>query len=174
MADPTKEPPGKRKVAAIVSGAIEDLERQADRKRIVWPPRGMKYEGINPGGWRAESFLDDTEQLPDHCPVTPLGYDGETHYFVDTAGQVFSTGTQAFGRERILKLFMGSEEFLCWAWPKWGKGGSVAGYAAEDVQRDLYAANYVRGPWSPTDMVRGRGAWKGENGELINFIRPPH
>ncbi len=169
MADPTPQPPGKRKVAAIVQGAIEDLERQADRKRIVWPPRGMPYEGIPPGRWKGKEhyFVDETEQLPDDCPVTPLGYDGENYYFVDTAGQVFSTGDKAMGVERMQKLFMGAEDFLCWAWPAFGKGGSVSGFKAEEARRDLFAACFERGPWSPTDMVRGRGAWRGENGELI-------
>lgn len=181
MADPTKppqdaagagpsRPPGQRKIAAIVAAKIEDLEQQAERKKIVWPAKGMAYEGIKPGEWRDEGFLDDTEKLPDHCPVTPLGYDGENHYFVDTAGQVFSTGDKALGVERMQKLFMGAEEFLCWAWPSWsgsGKTRYVSGFKTEEARRDLFAACYERGPWSPTDMVRGRGAWRGEQGELI-------
>jgi hypothetical protein len=167
MSTTTQQPPGKRKVAAIVAGKIEQLELQAERKRVVWPPRGMPYESIKPGAWRSEGFVDDTEQLPEDCPVKPLGYDGENHYFVDTAGQVFSTGDKALGVERMQKLFMGAEDFLCWAWPAWGRGGSVTGFKAEEARRDLFAACYERGPWSPTDMVRGRGAWRGEQGELI-------
>jgi hypothetical protein len=161
------QPPGQRKVAAIVAGGIEDLELQADRRKVVWPTKGDAFEGIKPGAWRGQGFIDDTEQLPDKCPVVPLGYDGENFYFVDTAGQVFCTGDKAMGVERMQKLFMGAENFLCWAWPAYGRGGVVSGFKAEEARRDLFAACYDRGPWSPTDMVRGRGAWRGADGELI-------
>src|SRR6185312_14645788 len=90
--DQPKNPPGKRKVAAIVAGGIERLELQADRRRVVWPPKGLAYNGIKPGAWRQEGALDETGELPEDCPVIPLGYEGENYYFVDTAGQVFSTG----------------------------------------------------------------------------------
>lgn len=167
MADQPKQPAGKRKVAAIVAGAIENLELQAERKKVVWPPKGMAYEGIKPGAWGSEGFIDDTGHLPAHCPVTPLGYEGENHYFVDTAGQVFATGDKVLGLERMQKLFMGAEDFLCWAWPSWTAGGNVKTFKAEEARRDLFAASAERGPWSATEMVRGRGTWRGEQGELI-------
>jgi hypothetical protein len=60
------------------------------------------------------------------------------------------------------KLFMGAEDFpLLGLAGDVGRGG-VTGFKAEEARRDLFAACYERGPWSPTDMVRGRGAWRGE------------
>lgn len=129
----------------------------------------MPYEGVPPGQWREQGPLDDTGTLPADCPVRPLGYDGEQFYFVDTRGQVFNTGTNAFGVERVQKLFAGHEAFVEWAWPSWGRGKppKVTGFKAEEARRDLYKACTRRGPWNPTDRVRGRGAWLSSDGRLV-------
>lgn len=158
---------GKRKVQAVVGGAVDTLELAAERKRIVWPTKGGHHDGIRPGGWRAEGAVDETGYLPEDCPVKPLGYEGETFYFIDTMGQVFSTQGKAMGVERMQILFAGNEDFLCWAWPSFAKGGDVTGFKTEEARRDLYAACRERGPWSITDRVRGRGAWLDERGQLI-------
>jgi hypothetical protein len=157
---------GKRKVQAVVGGAVDRLEA-AERRQILWPTMGNAYDGIRPGAWRQAEALDETGHLPEDCPVKPLGYDGETFFFIDTMGQVFSTAGKAMGVERMQILFAGNEDFLCWAWPAFAKGGNVSGFKAELARRDLYAACRERGPWSPTDMVRGRGAWLDETGRLI-------
>lgn len=165
---------GKKKVQAVVGRAVDTLELAAERKRIVWPPKGQHHDGIRPGGWRSEGAVDETGYLPEDCPVKPLGYEGETFYFIDTMGQVFSTQGKAMGVERMQILFAGNEDFLCWAWPSFAKGGDVTGFKTEEARRDLYAACRERGPWSITDRVRGRGAWLDERGQLIlhcgNFL----
>lgn len=162
-----KVAPGKRKVSAVIGAKVQQLELQAARKRVVWPPKGQKHDGIAPGAWRGEGAIDETGHLPEDCPVKPLGYEGENYYFIDTSGQVFNTGDKALGVERVQKLFAGNEDFLCWAWPAFGGKGQVTGFKAEEIRRDLFAACRDRGPWSPTDMVRGRGAWRDEQGRLI-------
>lgn len=158
---------GKRKVQAVVGSAVDTLELAAERRRIVWPPKGQHHDGIRPGGWREKGATDETGHLPEDCPVKPLGYEGETFYFIDTMGQVFSTQGKAMGVERMQILFAGNEDFLCWAWPAYAKGGDVSGFKTEEARRDLYAACRERGPWSITDRVRGRGAWLDERGQLI-------
>lgn len=158
---------GKRKVSAVIGGAVDRLELAAEKKRLVWPPRGAAYNGIKPGGWQAEAFTDETGHLPEDCPVKPLGYEGEVFYFIDTMGQVFSTAGKAMGVERMQILFTGHENFLCWAWPSFAKGGVVTGFKTEEARRDLYAACRERGPWGPSDMVRGRGAWLDDTGRLV-------
>jgi hypothetical protein len=159
--------PGRARVAGVIGSAIDRLEVQAERERIPWPVKGGSYDGMAPGGWRAEAFTDETGNIPEDCPVQPLGYEGETFYFIDTMGQVFSTQGKAMGVERMQILFAGHENFLYWAWPSFAKGGNVTNFKAEEARRDLYAACRKKGPWSPTDRVRGRGAWLDENGELI-------
>lgn len=160
---------GRKKVSAVIGASVARLEHRLQRPLIRWPPRGMPHEGVPPGDWRNGDYeLDDTGYLPHDCPVRPLGYEGENYYFVDTSGQVFNTGTSALGVERVQKLFAGNEGFVEWAWPSWNRTGKkVTGFKAEEARRDLYAACRARGPWSPTDRVRGRGAWLDDQHRLI-------
>lgn len=165
---------GQQRISAITTRAKSRAEAQARAAAPKWPAKGMPYLGIAPGDWRydPEAVLDDTGHLPADCPVRPLGYDGENYFLIDTLGQVFNTGTSAFGVERMQKLFAGHEDFLYWAWPSFGKGGGgkvapVNGFKAEEARRDLYAACAARGPWNPTDQVRGRGAWLDDRGRLV-------
>ncbi|MBZ9856747.1 hypothetical protein LB566_23425 [Mesorhizobium sp. CA13] len=166
---PEKKSAGKKKVSAVIGASIGRIEHALKRQTIRWPLKGMPYEGITPGAWRDEGELDTTGYLPADCPVRPLGYSGEDYYFIDTSGQVFNSGDKALGVERVQKLFAGCEDFLYWAWPSWsaGKNRRVTGFKAEEVRRDLYAACRTRGPWTPTDRVRGRGAWLDNEGRLI-------
>lgn len=170
--------PEKRKVSPLgskrqrdVTGLIDEklaaLELKQKRNERHWPAMGGAYDGIQPGRWSTEGELDETGLLPKDCPVKPLGYEGETFYFIDTMGQVFSTGGKAMGIERSQILFAGNEEFLYWAWPQFAKGGGVRGFDNNMLRRDLFAACRERGPWSPSDMVRGRGAWLDETGRLV-------
>ena len=156
---------GRRRLGSLIGGEIDKLEL-AEKKQIKWPAKGDSYDGMKPGAWRFEA-TDETGHLPQDCPVRPLGYEGETFYFIDTMGQVFSTAGKAMGVERMQILFAGNEDFLCWAWPSWAKGGNVTGFKTEEARRDLYAACRERGSWSPTDMVRGRGAWLDDVGRLV-------
>lgn len=164
------EPRGQRKVAGAIGGAVQRLNRQIKAKRILWPLKGQAYNGVMPGEWLDQGMVDDTGCLPEECPVRPLGYDGENFYFEDTSGQVFNSQDKALGVERMQKLFAGNEDFLLWAWPSWSRGREafVTGWKAEEARRDLYAACREKGPWTPTDKVRGRGAWRNEDtGDLI-------
>lgn len=159
----------RKKVSSVINAPLARLEHALRRHHVRWPKRGMPHEGVDPGAWRDAGPLDTTGYLPADCPVRPLGYSGEDYYFVDTSGQVFNSGDKALGVERVQKLFAGNEEFLYWAWPAFGKGKNpkVTGFKAEEARRDLFAACRARGPWTPTDRVRGRGAWLGDNGQLV-------
>lgn len=159
---------GRKKVASVTGQARQRLEAEGMRSTGPrWPKPGEAHRGVQPGEWRKDGRVDETGHLPEDCPVRPLGYDGENYSFVDTKGQVFNTGTAAMGVERIQKLFSGHEDFLCFGWPAHDKKGRVTGFKAEEVRRDLYAACDRRGPWSMTDMVRGRGAWIASTGEFV-------
>lgn len=159
----------KTKVAAVIGEGVKKLEIAGRRERVRWPAPGQPFQGIMPGDWREQGFTDDTGHLPMNCPIRPLGYEGENYYFEDTSGQIFNTGDKALGVERIQKLFAGHEDFLYWAWPakEPKKMAADPGFKSERVRRDLFAAARIKGPWSMTDQVRGRGAWKGEDGRLI-------
>lgn len=162
-----KEPSrAQREVGGFIGNAVNRLKMKT-RAASTLLPRGKPMEGVKAGQWKQDGFTDETGHLPVNCPVRPLGYDGEHFYFEDTRGQVFNTGDNDLGNGRLQKLFAGFEEFLVWAWPSFSKGGGITGFKSEEVRRDLYAACVAKGAWTMTDMVRGRGAWRGQNGRLI-------
>lgn len=158
---------GRRKARGIILGAHNKVQRKIEERQTAYPARGGMIDGIKPGAWLDDGVFDDTGCLPYNCPVRPLGYDGEDYYFIDTMGQVFNTGTASMGVERLQKLFAGHEAWLDWAFPSFDNKGRVTGFKGEMVRRALYAACRERGPWSSSDMVRGRGAWRDPQGGLI-------
>lgn len=158
---------GKRPVRGLIGSAVSKVKHQLKTKDAAYPERGKPLDGVMPGKWLEDELFDDTGFLPWNCPVRALGYDGEHYYFVDTMGQVFNTGDSSMGVERLQKLFAGHEAWLDWAFPSYDAKGRVSGWKGEMVRRALYAACKVRGPWSSSDMVRGRGAWRDRDGNLI-------
>lgn len=158
---------GIRKTGGLIGGRVNKLKLAEKRNAVVYPKRGEALDQIMPGQWSEDGFTDETGHLPYNCPVRPLGYEGEHFYFIDTMGQIFNSGDGALGVERLQKLFAGHEEWLDWAFPAYDKKKKVTGFKAEAVRRALYAACRQRGAWSSNEMVRGRGAWRDPEGNLI-------
>jgi len=166
--------------AALPSFEEEDqvaLSRQVLQAARNDPPRGAPIafsqkhgepEHIEPGRWREHHA--QWHRLPLGCPVTPLGkqatLSGTTYFFLDTLGEVAVLAENA-GKGHVTSLFGGRPLFLTWAWPRFGKGGVVTGYAAEDARDDLFAACTYCGTFDLEDRVRGRGAWRDDDGRLI-------
>lgn len=126
------------------------------------PPGEPNHAGTHPGRWTPNKL-----GLPDDCPVTPLGVDGDVYYFLDTIGQLRALGAREFSKMSVLSLFMGRQHYLWWAWPRMSKEGKTTNFANDDVSACLMGACAAKGPWTPTDRVRGRGAWLGVKGDLI-------
>jgi hypothetical protein len=129
-------------------------------------------ELIDPGQWRAMHFSFKTG-LPANCPVIPLGklatLSGTTYFFLDTLGEVAVLAENA-GKGHITSLFSGRPRYLEWAWPRFakaGKGWVVKGWEAEQARADLFAACAYMGTFELEDRVRGRGAWRDDDGSLI-------
>lgn len=112
--------------------------------------------------------------LPQGCPVTALGMHKDTYYFIDQRGQLRIVEDKALGRAKIKSMF-GSLNYLLaedgfWPRKKQDKDTGewiTTGWKPEDAESALMKACADNGFWSPVDRVRGRGAWLGENGELI-------
>ena len=125
-------------------------------------------EMVEPGDWRDAHA--QWHRLPIGCPVVPLGkqatLSGTTYFFLDTLGEVAVLAENA-GKGHITSLFGGRPLYLTWAWPRFGKGRIVTGYAAEDARDDLFAACTYQGTFDLEDRVRGRGAWRDDDGSLI-------
>ncbi|PLW77879.1 hypothetical protein C0081_07065 [Cohaesibacter celericrescens] len=105
--------------------------------------------------------------LPPDCPVQPLGMDGDTIYLVDAMGQLAAVGPSSFGQAFIQRLFGRHIGYAYWAWPAHSKENGISGFKAEKVRETFYTAADNKGLWNAVEKVRGLGAWRGDDGELI-------
>lgn len=120
---------------------------------------------------------DDTpprpeDALPPGCPIAALGRNGDTYYFLDALGQLQEYKAEKLQRSNIISLFGHRAGLLETYWPRRSQDKNtgewiVTGWKPEDGQRDLVNACSLAGVWSPLDKVRGAGAWRGADDELI-------
>ncbi len=136
----------------------------------VYP--GGEPEPIEPGAWVNMGIGDGRTGLPPGCPVVPLGKDGADCYFLDTLGAVFQLDAKSSGKGPIGYMFAGRSRFLEWAWPRFGRAAKgrpppVTGWDADDARQSLVDACAYLGYFTMEDQVRGRGAWRDDDGSLI-------
>ena len=119
---------------------------------------------------------DDDDQsrdgviLPPDCPVTPLGINGDTCYYISAKRQLVALKAEKHGRLGIqITLFGNYQKYLEIHWPRYDKDGeAVKGqFKAEAAASALSSAAAAAGIWRPEERERSLGAWKGEAGELI-------
>ena len=128
------------------------------------PVPGEKRNGVDPGEWTPDHL-----GLPPDCPVIPLGVDGPINWCLDTIGQLVAY-TKPYGQADTLELFRGRHDYLKWAWPRHDKGGRVDSWRNELVRETIIAACTAKGPWSPVERLRGRGAWLDEGGSIVYHL----
>lgn len=135
------------------------------RKKIRAAAEGAREVG---GGFRGSETLDKWG-LPPGCPVVPLGVLGLEHHYLDALGQLITIPAGEHNRGRLRSLFKQEADYA-WTVRRWVRvkdDGSVTGLRPELISDDLMKASSLAGIWDPAERVRGRGAWRGPNDELI-------
>ena len=99
--------------------------------------------------------------------MTPLGQYGSAFFYLDTRRQLSALPARDHSRLGILGLFSGRHDYLYSTWPRMDKEGAVTGWRPERAAEALTGAAGSKGIWNPADRERGRGAWRGERGELV-------
>lgn len=100
------------------------------------------------------------------CPYEPIGYDGELAWVVQASGHI--GGYAARGLSRTMMVFICADaRWLGERYPRTRAGKAVKGFAADEAVNDLIAACQLMGFWSPEKQLRGVGAWRGDDGDLI-------
>ena len=112
--------------------------------------------------------------LPDDCPVIPLGHstNPDTSHYLNALGQYTAIPDKGHSKLALYGLFGARAHFLIGP-AQWAKGWDEEtkrpkDFAPDKVARDLIAACHDEGPWNnASDRLRGRGAWRGMDDDLI-------
>lgn len=108
--------------------------------------------------------------LPGGCPVTPLGLNGEVFFYLDATRQLKAYKPRDHSNLQLLSLFVPREHWIfdqaCYQRSKDGRV-MPGKYQPEVLARHLLNACGQLGVWDPFERVRGPGAWRGPEGELV-------
>ena len=130
-------------------------------------PRGASVHKIGEHLRGAPAAPRKQQVLPQDCPVQPLGIDGSRCWFLDASGQLIAATPQQLGRRWLSQLFTPHVGYIEVHWPRRNEKGEVTGMRPEACADDLVQACGLEGVWSPYAKVRGRGAWRGEDDDLV-------
>lgn len=126
-----------------------------------------------PGTRQEEGPPPDKPRLPPDCPVKPLGVLVQTHYYLDSLGQLISLGPREHSKQHIEALFGVHSSMLREIWPRYAAKAEadgtakINGWKADEAAEHLKRCAAWEGIFDPQGRVRGRGAHRGERGELI-------
>jgi hypothetical protein len=125
---------------------------------------------------RAAAEIEEPELafLDPRVPVEPLGKLGMIHYFLDEQKQLISLDPQKMGKQHIRALF-GRKSALCdQIWPRYSDKTDqltgeriITGWKPEVAADQLMRACADRGIFDPQGKVRGTGAHRSDDGELV-------
>lgn len=133
-------------------------------------PRGPKLEVVGAALRGAkESRGHGMDVLPEDCPVTPLGAENDGCWYLDALGQLRFLKARDHSRNNLVHLFSPLTAYIEAhdPWCRFDKDGNKKGIRPEAVADNLMKACASAGVWSPYAKVRGRGAWKGTDGDLV-------
>jgi hypothetical protein len=134
------------------------------------------------GGEESAGEAYDVADLGTDCPIQALGFLKQKFYFLDVAGQLIELGSE-FRKGELIALFGTKVAWLDGHWPQWKKVGERTGDNGETIpifepdrdkgfnqaqaQRGLILACHKKDVFDPKGRVRGRGAHRGDDGELV-------
>lgn len=101
------------------------------------------------------------------CPVRPLGVNGEMSYYLDRHGQL--RAVKKHEAQVILHLFGDRIELLCHQFPQYDKDGNRKRdrFDQTSAAMAMISACSEKGLFNPDGAVRGVGAWRDDEGNLI-------
>lgn len=137
--------------------------REVTPREAAPPDPGEPPPGFEGGDAEGECY----PFLPPGCPVVPLGVTGKICYYLDELHQLHDLAWREHSRLNIEGLFGRKVDLVKVFWGKRDDNGKIKGWKPEEAAQALKAAAAWQGVWSPTERVRGAGAWAGPDGELI-------
>ena len=137
------------------------------------PAKGKKQAPKAPkagaGGGGAGIQRPEVRSLPPDAPVRALGTAGNRLYYLDAHSQLRDLGARDLNRALILHLFGRETGWLYDLWPTRkmvGEEWRTTGWDNSKAQESMMRAAACQ-IWEPQRHVRGRGAWRLEDGRLV-------
>lgn len=166
--------PGLARLMNAFAEATASLTRDRRERDAVSPAPGADAWGYGSFEWAGYPDF----KLPDECPVTPLGINGDVAFFVDAMGQVIAVPASARKEQQLFDLFKGHSNFVHHHWPGRLKApqpdGSIRWLPAYPKVEMRQAWNCLvnaaarKGLFDPSERMRGRGGWAiGSNREAF-------
>lgn len=139
------------------------------RRKNAEPPPAERADGeFTIGGYRILYLPPGGRgDLPEGCPVTALGYKRELYFFLTADHGFKAIRDKDFSKLKFMSLYSGDNNYLMALWPRYTKEGKVTSFHADLAAGDHMAACSKAGPWDPSHSLRGAGAWRGADGDLI-------
>lgn len=119
-------------------------------------------------------------EMPPGCPVIPVGTEDGTFYFLTALGELRGLTCDKVANKHIVGMFAPDSQYLLEQWPRKKLVKStdpmsgeeteewiVTGWRNDDVAMLLMDVAAQKGVWNAREKVRGRGAWKDDDGGLI-------
>lgn len=151
MSDKDGKKPNLRSVAKSLNDAAENAEG-GGLGGDAEPPRAGP-DGREPG------------EIWPGCPVAALGKEGGTHWYLDMVGQL--RGVTNHQKDTISDLFGGRTDLLTNHYPTRNRQGAISGWDQERSRSAMHRACAEKGVWNAAQRVRGTGAWRDADGELV-------
>lgn len=172
MADPMKDLAQQLADAPIAAdGADASAEPPREPPQDVPPFAEQGDPGPQPEAGSRKRRRDPDRQpgeiWPD-CPVRPLGVNGDLFFYLDRLGQM--RAIKKHEGQAMMALFLDRIEMLCRHFPTFAKDGEtiVAGkFNQMHASTAMITACAEKGLFNPDGTVRGVGAWKDDDGNLV-------
>jgi hypothetical protein len=143
----------------LIDGALDNAKPA--------PKVGRPREGS------AQEEEPELPMLPAGCPVEPCGVNGQIHYYLDEQRQLIGLDPQKHGKTHIIALFGRKAKLVHRYWPRYsdktGQDGKpiVTGWKPEVAAEALMGACAMERIFDPQGRVRGTGAHRDDDGELV-------
>lgn len=127
----------------------------------------------NDGG-RDDRWDGPMPVMPPGCPVEPLGTENNVFYFLTALGELRGLAADKVANKHIVGMFAPFDKYLEEHWPRMTQDKDTGEWVAvpntwkaDETSKHLMRVAAARGVWNAREKVRGRGAWREENGGLI-------
>ncbi len=122
-------------------------------------------DGDEPPKWKLKK--NPIKALPKNCPIECLGVQGIDLGFYLSPSKEF-VALDKHGPDSIRMLFAGCNDWYWTNYPKFKEQtGEQTGWDAARLADSLIDACGKLGPFDPAEKLRGVGAWRGGDGELV-------